>query len=471
MSIVKKLAGETAIYGLSSIVGRFLNYLLVPLYTSIFNPAEYGVSTWFYSLATFLGVLFTYGMETAFFRFSQKHEPKEEVFSTAMIALLVSSVVFGGLISVFSGQLATWVNYEGKGDFFIYLAIIMVADTIATLPFALLRQQGRPRKFAVLRLLSIGVNIILNLFIYLVLKIDDIRYMFIINAFSSVVVLPFLWSELKMLKFGFNSTLFREMLAYGVPVLFIGLAGMVNEAIDRLLLKELITDKSIADYQLGVYGANYKLAILITLFIQAFRFAAEPFFFARMKSQDAKLTYAKVMNYFVLVCSVIFLFVLFYLDIFKYFISKKAYWEGLKVVPILLFANVCLGIYYNLSIWYKLINKTMLGAYVSITGALITLVLNYLWIPSYGYMGAAWATLVCYATMVIISYFQGQKHYPVPYEVKRILFYLTSAVLLYWTTTTLTANIANLYLKLAIHTIVLFSYTAAIGYEQWKSSK
>jgi O-antigen/teichoic acid export membrane protein len=438
MSVIKKLAGQTALYGLSSIVGRFLNYLLVPLYTGIFTPADYGVSSIFYAFASFGAVIFTYGMETAFFRFYQKSEEKERVFSTTLWSILISSLILGLLIILFRAPLARWTENAGYDHFFIHFAIILAADAITTIPFAWLRQQNEAMRFALLRLLSIGVNIGLNLFFYWLVPIlvsrglfapldtegGGIVWMFVANVASSLVVLPFFLNEFKLLKYGFDKTLWREMLIYAYPLIFMGFAGMINETLDRQLLNWLISDPSVAKHEVGVYSANYKLSIIITLFIQAFRFAAEPFFFSRAKEADAKVTYARVMNYFMLVCATIFLMVMLYLDIFKFFIRKSAYWEGLHVVPILLMANVFLGAYYNLSIWYKLTDKTQLGARVSIIGALITLILNYLWIPILGYTGSAWATFVCYFSMSAISFYLGQKHYPVPYNTRRIAAYL-----------------------------------------------
>lgn len=471
MSLLKKLAGETAIYGLSSIVGRFLNYLLVPLYTGIFNPAEYGVSTVFYAYASFLGVFFTYGMETAFFRYYQKHENKEEVFSTALTSLLFSSLAIGLLIALLAKPLAIWTKNEGSEILFIYLAIILATDAILSIPFAWLRQRGQAKRFAFLKILNITTNIFLNLFFYLIIDCKSINYMFVANLVSSAIPIFFFLPEFRLLKFGWNKTLWKEMFYYAFPIIFMGLAGMVNETIDRILLKQLITNQAEANTQIGIYGANYKLSILITLFIQAFRFAAEPFFFSRMKDADAKESYAKVMNYFVMACSIIFLFVLFYLDFLKYFIRQKAYWEGLAVVPILLMANIFLGIYYNLSVWYKLTNKTMLGASVAIIGALVTLILNYIWIPKYGYIGSAWATLFCYASMVLISYWQGLKHYPVPYQIFKLSFYLISAVLLYFFHQKWVNNLGNTALKFTLSSLLLLAYGSVITYFEFKKAK
>lgn len=471
MSILKKLAGETAVYGLSSIVARFLNYLLVPLYTGLFSPAEYGVSTIFYAYASFLAVIYTYGMETAFFRFQQKDNTNDHVFSTALWSIIVSSLVFALFIYATATPLASWTKNTGREQFFIYIAIILGADAISSLPFALLRQQGKAKKFAMLRILNIVLTIGLNLYFYKIKRSTSVDDMFLANIAGSVVVLPFFFNEFKMLRAGFDTKLWKKMFNYAFPIIFIGLAGMINETFDRVLLKELIPNQALAEHQIGVYGANYKLATLITLFIQAFRFAAEPFFFARIKDQDAKISYAKVMNYFVAVCCVIFLFVLFYLDILKYFIRKTVFWEGLKVVPILLFANICLGIYYNLSFWYKLTNKTRLGALVAIVGAMITLVLNYLWIPRYGYTGAAWATLCCYASMVAISYTQGRRYYPIPYDLVRIGLFIGSAISIYIITLYTTAPLTNLYLKLGINTVILLGYVAAIVFYSLKIEK
>jgi len=471
MSILKKLAGETAIYGLSSIVGRFLSYLLVPLYTGIFKPGEYGVSTLFYAYASFLGVLFSYGMETAFFRYSQKTERKEEVFSTSMISLLCTSVVFGGFIALAAHPLAVWTHNSGREDLFKYLGVILAADGISVLPFAWLRQHGMAKKFVFLRMLNIITFIGLNLFFYKAMNYTNISYMFIANLVASLIVLPFFGKEISMIKWGFNKKLWIQLFSYAFPIIFMGLAGMVNETIDRILLKELIPNQANAEYQIGIYSANYKLAILITLFIQAFRFAAEPFFFSHMKRDDAKQTYAKVMNYFVIVCTILFLFVLFYLDILKYFIRKEEFWKGLKVVPILLFANIFLGIYYNLSVWYKLTNMNRMGALVSVIGALITLVLNYLLIPHFGYMGSAWATLICYASMVAISYLQGRRYYPVPYDLRKIGLLLGSMLFIYFVSQYTTAKIANLYLKLFINTLILFGYFVVILFLEFKGLK
>ena len=478
--MLKKLAGDTAIYGFSSILGRLLNYLLVPLYTdtAILSTSEYGVSTVFFAYAAFATVIFTYGLETAFFRFYQKQEHAKKVFSTSLISLTVSSVILCSLICLLAGPLADISDNPGRASLFRLLALALAADAITTIPFAWLRQQSQARRFATLRLLNIAVNIGLNLFFYLLCpwlaskgiawaeliwrKEWGVTYMFIANAAASLVVLPFFAKEFGMMRLGFDKRLWQEMLWYAFPLIFMGFAGMINETLDRLLLKYLIPDRLFAESQVGIYSANYKLSILITLFIQAFRMGAEPFFFARAKDKNAPETYALVMRYFVIVCACIFLLVTLYLDIFKYFIRSKEYWEGLHVVPVLLLANICLGMYYNLSIWYKLTDRTRLGAMVAATGALITLVLNWWWIPLWGYTGSAWATLICYFSMLVISYVQGQRHFPVPYPVGRIGIYIGLALAVYalsrW------VSPAEFWWRMGWHTLLMAGYMVVIGW-------
>ncbi len=477
MSVLKKLVGQTAVYGLSSIVGRFLNYLLVPIYTAVLSKSEYGASSWFYAIAAFAGVIYTYGMETAFFRFAQKENiDKDKVFATSAISIALTSVVFSALIIFFATPLANWTKNEGRELYFIYFAIIFAADAVTTIPFARLRQQNEPLRFAILRFTSIGVNIGFNLLFYIFIPFLSIRgylapldtegvsikWMFIANVLSSVVILPFFGKELKLLRLGIDKKLWQDMMIYAYPLIFMGLAGMINETLDRAMLKAMIPDKLFAEEQIGIYSANYKLSIIITLFIQAFRMGAEPFFFASAKAEDSRLVYARVMQYFMLVCATIFTGVLLYLDIFKHFIDEK-FWEGLTVVPILLMANVCLGAYYNLSIWYKLTNKTKMGAIVSLIGAAITLILNWMWIPTMGYVGSAWATLICYFAMAIISFSMGQKHYPIPYPTRRIASYLALALSAYIVSEILKENFdTSVPLRLIANTLIFIGYLSVI---------
>ncbi len=447
MSNIKQLAGHTAVYGLSTILGRLLNYLLVPLYTRMLDPVEYGSVSEFYAYASFLAVIFTYGMETAFFRFSQKEENKIGVFSTAWISVIGSSIALSGLLILFTPLLANISYNTAHINFFYYFIAILCADAIMTIPFAWLRQTNRPIRFATIKLISIGINISLNLFFILLVPYlskkgivwamdfknaaSGVTYIFIINILSSVCVMPVFAKEFKFLSRGFNKTLWKQMITYAMPLMVLGFAGMVNETMDRFLLKYMIPDKNYALAQIGIYGAVYKLSIIITLFIQAFRFAAEPFFFSRAKDKNAPELYAKVMHYFIMVCCVIFLMVTLYLDFFKHFIGEE-YRVGLPVVPILLLANMFLGIFFNLSIWYKITDRTKFGALITIIGAVITITLNIILIPVMSYTGSAWATLVCYFSIAVISYFVGQKYFPVPYSLRKISMYIGLMLVFYF---------------------------------------
>ncbi|HQW04958.1 MAG TPA: polysaccharide biosynthesis C-terminal domain-containing protein [Flavobacteriales bacterium] len=456
MSTLRNLAGQTAIYGLSSIGARFLNYLLVPLHTSkgVFEPAEFGVITSLYAWTAFLNVVLTFGMETTFFRFTNKDNAalaegeKGSVFTTASYALLFSSLAFMVLGTGFSGSIANGIGFPAHSVSVLMLVLIIGIDALTTIPMARLRQQGRAWRFAAINILSVVVNVAGNLFIFLycMKKFDagesnalidavydpsfGVGYVFLINLISTGVKLVMLLPEWPPFR-AFSKPLLRTMLAFGAPLMVAGLAGMVNETADRIILKYLLPE-GIADAQIGIYGACYKLAVLITLFIQAFRMGAEPFFFSHAKEKNSGETFARIMNIFVAVCMSAFLVVMLFLDLFKWFIPNPAYHEGLRVVPILMLANVFLGIYYNQSVWYKLTDRTRVGGTIAIIGAAITIAFNFALIPVLGYMGSAWATLACYAGMAVISYAWGQKHYPIPYNVSRVLLYMAGGVMLWW---------------------------------------
>ncbi|NCO54791.1 MAG: oligosaccharide flippase family protein [Bacteroidetes bacterium] len=445
MGKIKQLAGQTAVYGLSSIIGRLLNYLLVPLYTNIFSTGEYGVVTELYAYLSFLIIVLTYGMETGFFRFWESEKGNLKVYSTSLISLFVSSFVFIVLVIIFSKPIASVLEYNNHSEYVIWLGIIIGFDALTAIPFAYLRQQNKALKFALIKLINIIIFIGLNLFFLLLcpllikngIKIPNwiyssevgVGYIFISNMFASVITLILLIPTMKI-KFSFDAVIWKKMLLYSLPLLIAGLAGMVNETFDRAMLKRLLTDTSTAMEQLGIYGANYKVSILMTLFIQTFRYAAEPFFFSQAKEKNAKELYAQVMKYFIIFGLIIFLGVLLYLDIIKYFIGEN-FRSGLKVVPILLLANLFLGIFFNLSIWYKLTNKTSWGALLAIFGAVITISFNLWLIPIMGYMGAAWATLICYFAMMVASFLLGNMFYKVKYPLLRIGIYFLAAFAIY----------------------------------------
>jgi len=429
---LKKLASQTAIYGLSSVIGRLLNYLLVPLYTRYFLPAEYGVVTELYAYVAFLVIILTYGFETAFFNFTKKEDNKEKVYSTAMFSLLISSVMFIILSIIYSSSISEWMGYGIESRYIQYFAVIIGLDAISSISFAKLREEEKAVRFAVIRLLNIFSNIGLNLY-FIVYKGFGIEYIFIANLISSVITILLLMPEMLMSKCNFDTKLWKKMAIYALPLLIAGLAGMTNETIDRILLKKLLPNPEIAASELGLYGAFYKLSIIMTLFIQTFRYAAEPFFFSQHKSNDNKKVYADVMKYFTIIMIVIFLGVTMFYDFIIGFLGEAYHDErGFLVVSILLLANLFLGIFYNLSIWYKLTEKTKYGAYLSIFGAIITLILNFVLIPIIGFVGSAIATLVCYFSMSVASYFIGKKYFPIPYNLKTIGLYIFNMLGIYF---------------------------------------
>lgn len=480
MGSIKTLAGQTAIYGLSSIAGRLLNYLLVPLYTRIFSPQDYGIVSELFAYVSFLIILFTYGLETSFFHFSEK-EDRIKVYSTAVFSLLLSSLFISGFMILFSSSIATWIHYPKHPEFVVWFAAILALDALSALPFARLRLQGKARRFSFIKLVNISVNIFLNIFFLVLCPLwikskaplweianllyepsVGIGYIFISNLLASAVTLLFLIPQFKEVQPEFDKRLWKKMMLYGLPLLIAGLAGMINETFDRAVYKYLAPDKSKALNELGIYSACYKLALLMTLFIQTFRYAAEPFFFSIYKKEGNKLLYARIMKYFVIACSFIFLLVMLYLDFFKFFIGEK-FRSGLSVVPVLLMANICLGIFYNLSMWYKLTGQTRYGAYFSIFGAAITVILLWNLIPLMGYMGAAWATLIAYASMMLLSYITGQKHFPVPYDVPRILAFPCIALLIYFASLGLQKIIdPEKTVQLLLSTLLLAAFSAFV---------
>jgi O-antigen/teichoic acid export membrane protein len=439
---LKKLAGQTVIYGLSSVIGRLLNYLLVPLYTRYFLPAEYGVVTEIYAYVAFLVIVLTYGLETAFFHFSKKENDVKVVYSTALISLIVSSLLFVLLMFVGSPLIANWLGYGIESRFIQWFAIIIALDAVASISFAKLREQNKATRFVAIRLINIFINIGLNIFfiVYKGCGLDilgvpcsgGIEYIFIANLISSGITICLLIPEMLASSWSFDKTLWKKMIVYALPLLIAGLAGMTNETMDRILLKHLLPNPQTAPSELGLYGAFYKLSIIMTLFIQTFRFAAEPFFFAQHKKKDDRKIYADVMKYFTIVMIVIFLGVTIFYNLVIGFLGPIYHDErGFLVVSILLLANLFLGIFFNLSIWYKLTEKTIFGAYLSIFGAIITLLLNFILIPKIGFIGSAWATLVCYFSMTLASYGLGKKYFPIPYQLGRISLYLFSMLGIY----------------------------------------
>jgi O-antigen/teichoic acid export membrane protein len=475
LSALKKLASQTAVYGLSQIVGRFVNYLLVPLHTALFATSEYGVNTLMYSYVTFFNVLLTYGMETAFFRFSTNHERPEDVYATGMRSLLMSTSFFVLIFSFFASPIASLIRLPEHPEYVIYFTLIIALDAISAMPFAYLRHHNKPLRFAVVKNINIFTNILLNLYFLLLcpyvlqnhqvlLPFFDgsvhVGMIFMSNLIASAITIPLLLPEFKaMLPGKFDVILWRQMLAYGLPLMVVGFAGMINETLDRTIIAYLYATPEQGLAANGIYGANYKLSILMTLFIQAFRYAAEPFFFSHARTDDKRTIYAQVMDYFVLVCLGLFLGVTLYIDICKYFLDSR-YWEGLHVVPVLLIANMMLGIYYNLSVWYKLSDQTNKGAIISLIGAGITIVANFILVPMMGYTGAAWATLICYVSMTIICYQMGVKYYPIPYHVFKLIGYILFALLIYAASTLIKGMLLSQSMQYIINALLMMLFIA-----------
>jgi len=440
---IKKLAGQTAIYGLCSMLPRLLNYLLVPLHTGVFDKAEYGVITDLYALVTFLVILLTYGMETGFFRFTQNTD-KNKVYGTTFISLLTTSLLFIVSITVFSHPLAAKMHYAEHPEYLVWFAWILGLDAISAIPFARFRLDERPLRFAFYKMSNVMINITFNLFfLWFCPKHADmgwvqkiyhpeigVGYVFVANLIASVATVILLLPEIFRHKIHFDFGLWKHIVAYSLPLMAAGLAGAVNEVIDRQLIKYRLPESANPMEQLGVYGANIKIAVLMTLFIQMFRYAAEPFFFNNAKEKDSRETIAIVMKYFIIFCLFIFLGVTLYLDIFRHFIDAK-HWEGLGVVPVMLLANMCLGIYFNLSIWFKLSNQTWYGLRIASIGAVICIAGNWLLIPVWGYHASAWMHLACYTVMIAITWQLGRRHYPIPYPIKQIALYIIIALALY----------------------------------------
>lgn len=448
MAGVKSLAKDTAIYGVSSIVGRFLNWCLVPLYTRLFPEDMYGVVTYVYSIVALALIILTYGMETGFFRFAnhERYSNPDEVYSTSLTSLGFTSTLFFALVLLFLEPVSRAMECGGHESYVWMMALAVAIDAYSCIPFAYLRYKKRPVRFAMLKLVNIGLNIVLNIFFLLICPwlmrvapgwvewfyVADlgIGYIFLSNLIASAVTLLMLLPDIVRIPLKFNGRLLREMLAYSFPLLVLGIAGIMNQTLDKILYPVLATSDAMAG--LGIYGANYKIAIVMVMFIQAFRFAYEPFIFARdtAKGGNKDKAYSDAMTWFVIFGLFIFLGVMFFLPVLKYFISP-AYFEGLKVVPVVMMAELFFGIFFNLSLWYKITDRTIWGTWFSLMGLVVTLALNIAFVPAYGYMACAWAAFCCYGLMMAASYLVGRVKHPVGYDIPRLLFYFAAAMALW----------------------------------------
>lgn len=461
MAGLKSLAKDTAIYGISSIVGRFLNYLLVPIYAAAMSAASggYGIVTEVYAWTALLMVFLTYGMETAFFRFVNKEgENPERVYATVLFMVGSTSLLFSALCITFLHPLASAIGYASHPWYVGMMALVIAMDAFQCMPFAYLRYQKRPLRFAGLKLLFILLNISLNLVYYVVMKGNDVFYAFFFNLICTSVIMLLLIPQLKF-KGGFDKQLAKRMLVYSYPILILGVAGILNQVADKIIFRHIYPDEAGAKTQLAIYGACSKIAMIMAMLTQAFRYAYEPFVFGKSKDKDNKVVYAQAMKYFIIFTLLAFLAVMFYLDVLKYILAPD-YWDGLRVVPIVMVAEIFMGIFFNLSFWYKLIDQTKWGAYFSFAGCAVLIVINVVFVPVYSYMACAWAGFAGYAVAMLLSYFVGQKKYPIDYDLKAIGKYVLLAAVLY----VVSANLPfqNIFGLLGVRTVLLFLFVAYI---------
>jgi O-antigen/teichoic acid export membrane protein len=486
LSGIKKLAGQTAIYGVSTVLGRFLNVFLTFWLTYVYGAEKFAIFSLAYAYVTFLNIIFTYGMETSYFRFSQDERYKNDVFNTSFLSILLTTIVFSGAMIYYSPEIAEIWRVPGNPEYIIWFAWIIGLDTLAAIPFARLRQQGRPIKYAAIKLANIVIYVASAYFFIKIcpalLKKDDnsflrlvynpkidIGYTFIANLIASAATIVFLWKEVFSAKLRFNLKLWKQMLVYSWPLLIVGLGGMINEVLNRILLDyRLPYSFERNKFEVGIFNANWKVAALVNIFIQVFRIGAEPFFFNEAAKKDAPKTYARVMKLFVIVSCVVFLVVSLFADTIwgRYLMGVKnhpEYAQGIPTIPVIALAYVCLGIYYNLTVWYKLTNKTLYGAYITVAGAIITIVLNYISIPYFGYWGSTWTTLICYAFMMFISYRQGQKHYFIPYAWKKLMAYILISLALYFVYYAVGLFTDNNWILIGSGLVLLFLFVFFIG--------
>ena len=480
MANLKSLAKDTAIYGMSSILGRFLNYLLVPLYTSNISAASggYGIITNLYAYTALLLVILTYGMETTFFRYANKtNEDPQKVYSSTLIMVGFTSLLFIVLVSIFLQPLSGVMGYSDHSSYVWVMAATVSIDAFQCIPFAYLRYKKRPIKFAALKLLFIAFNIALNLLYFVVLPDlyksypeviqhvyspeTGVGYAFYINLVCTASITFFFYKELTGFKYTFDKELAKRMLSYSWPILILGIAGILNQTADFILFPYLYKGSQ-AHQQLGIYGAASKIAMIMAMITQAFRYAYEPFVFGKGNDKDNRETYAVAMKYFIIFTLLAFLVVMGYINILRHIIGRD-YWEGLKVVPIVMAGTIMMGVYFNLSFWYKLIDKTIWGAYFSGIGCFVLILINIIFVPQYGYMACAWAGVIGYATAMTLSYFVGQKKYPINYPLKSIGIYVLMTVFFFIAITYSNEYLPKIY-ALAVNTLIIFAFVAHIIY-------
>lgn len=468
MKQLKKLAGETVLYGLGSIVPRFLNFLLVPLHTDVFNPEEYGVITKLFAYVAVVNIVFMFGMETAYFRFATKPGADEKrIFNLSQTVVIGLSILLS-LIFIFSAKpLAEILDIPGKENLIIWLVIIMLMDAVAAIPFARLRLEKKAMQFAAGKLINVFILVGLNVY-FLKLYYDPsigVGFVVIANLAANLFYLIFFARTLFSWRPVFDKEISPAMFSYAYPVMITGLAGMTNEMFSRVTLEWWLPENfypgQSSDYALGIFGACYKFGMLMSLTVTAFRYAAEPFFFSASSDKNSPSLFAKVNHYFIIVCCVVLLGVGINLDILKYFfLTNEAYWEGLTIVPILLIAYLFLGAYYNFSIWFKLTDKTYYGTIITVGGAIVTIAANFFLIPIFGYWGSALATLICYFSMTVACYLLGQKFYPIPYSLIKNLAYILITTLIVYAVNAI--QIPNPWTAITVHILVIGIYLVIV---------
>ena len=465
MSKLKTIAKDTAIYGLSSIIGRFLNYLLVPLYTAQLSAASggYGVITNMYAYVALILVILTFGMETTYFRFTNKtHTDSQVVYSTTLISVGAVSALFAILVLLFITPISQMMGYGDHPSYVWVMALTVAIDAFLCIPFAHLRQQKKAIKFAALKLLNIVVSILLNLVYFGFMDGDDVGYAFYINLFCSALLAVCLLTEYVGFRWQLDTKLLRTMLSYSWPILILGIAGILNQTADKMLFPYIYEgNHSEMLQQLGIYGACSKIAMIMAMITQAFRFAYEPIVFSGVKEKGQHEMYEQAMKYFIIFTLLAFLMVVGYIDILKYIVRNPDYWVGLKVVPIVMAAEIMMGVYFNLSFWYKLIDKTIWGAWFSGIGCAVLLAVNYFFVPRYGYMACAWGGVAGYGVAMVLSYFVGQKYYPLNYPLKDIALYVFIAALMFAAMMLLRASV-SLWLSLLLNSLMIVAFLAVI---------
>jgi len=463
MGKLKTIFKDTAIYGLSSIVGRFLNYLLVPLYTAKFSAASggYGIITNIYAYVALILVLLTFGMETTYFRFTNKtHTDSQTVYSTTLISVGTVSLLFAVLVLLLLTPISQLMGYGEHPDYVGVMAVTVAIDSFLCIPFAHLRQQKKALKFAALKLLNIVMSILLNVFYFVWMNGNDVGYVFYINLFCTAMLAVCLMTEYVGFRWKLDTKLLRVMLSYSWPILVLGIAGILNQTADKMLFPYIYQGADMRE-QLGIYGACSKIAMIMAMITQAFRFAYEPIVFAGVKDKDQHEMYTQAMKFFIIFTLLAFLLVVGYMDILKYIVRNQDYWVGLKVVPIVMAAEIMMGIYFNLSFWYKLIDKTIWGAVFSGIGCLVLLVVNIVFVPRYGYMACAWGGFAGYGVAMLASYFVGQKYYPLAYPLKEIGMYVVIAVVLTMAMYKVHED-QPMWLSLTVNTLLILIFVAYI---------